>query len=435
MTTAVKKSVDDETIEATRRLDSQQVAESFGLERAARKYFACPSCRSSDAFRIKPEIDSGGFCFSCGACASDNIALAELLLDVDFRESVGAISDRFGLPSGPTDSSGPTAPAAPTDPPPDDDQPPPPDPSPTDTAPPPTDPPTADDYAQRERSAIQWESKLGAAHSLLAEVWDALELDGDGAAYLEHRGIPADGTAETCVRSVSRDQWRFILNQFDGDDLRAAGISSYFLRPDWTSGDDREPFTEALVFGYRSDLEGVSTLRFREAAPGAPVMSLCGSSLDIPNDSGLALEPHTPSGPYLSAQAVELADRHNKPVVIVEGEIDALSCVLAGYPAVGAPGAAYFWAEWVAPFAGRDVVIIGDGDRAGETLIDSVLDAAETCGAIDSEAWLSRHVKDFQFAGGDLDANDLLERGLLSNALAEAERLLAQKKTANRAPG
>jgi DNA primase len=62
---------------------------------------------------------------------------------------------------------------------------------------------------------------------------------------------------------------------------------------------------------------------------------------------------------------------------IVEGEFDTLVCAeLAGMPAVGIPGANNWKKHWQFLFEGfSEVVVIGDGDDAGEKLADRVTSA------------------------------------------------------------
>jgi DNA primase len=56
---------------------------------------------------------------------------------------------------------------------------------------------------------------------------------------------------------------------------------------------------------------------------------------------------------------------HHKPVYVCEGEIDTMTMAQAGYCAVGIPGAQSFKREWCTLFAGHQVYLAQDGDKAG----------------------------------------------------------------------
>jgi len=125
-------------------------------------------------------------------------------------------------------------------------------------------------------------------------------------------------------------------------------------------------------------------------------------------------------GMYFSDMAVSLAEKYDKPIVIVGGKENAMSVIFEGYPAVGAPWADYVCAEWMEPFAGRDTIILGNGGTMGKMLINSVFGAAEKCEAINHEKWMSQHAAGFMPNEEKLNANELLKRGLLSDALDKA---------------
>lgn len=393
--------ISDATLDQIRRINSQQVAEAFRLKRDSGKHFECPACSSSDAFRVKPEADSGGHCFSCGTNASDNIALVGEIRGLEFTDAVHAAANSFGIPVEYVDGqrrqrSSPRQQANGSD----DER--------TDETP--------ADYPQRERAAIQWESRLSAAYKLLADIWECLDLEEAGAEYLEGRGLAFDGI-DKCVRSTSRRRWRAIVEGAPDDQLRDAGIAYPFLRPDWPVDGDHPAPDHMLVFAYLDDSGDIDTLRFREADDGKSVMGLAAPDLDTPDP---ALSPHYPSGPYLSDIATEVARDCGLPMYVVEGEFDALSMWVANRPAVAAPGAGFFKATWTQSWSDLEVLIIGDGDEGGGNHLDAVLDAIEDQPRL-SARWLRRQQDDFNF-GPDLDANDLLQRGDLRAAINIAER-------------
>lgn len=60
-------------------------------------------------------------------------------------------------------------------------------------------------------------------------------------------------------------------------------------------------------------------------------------------------------------------------ICITEGELDRCTAVMAGMPAVGVDGATKWQAHWQYCFEGyEEVVVLRDGDKAGEKLADNV---------------------------------------------------------------
>jgi site-specific DNA-methyltransferase (adenine-specific) len=53
-------------------------------------------------------------------------------------------------------------------------------------------------------------------------------------------------------------------------------------------------------------------------------------------------------------------------VLICEGEIDALTAILAGQVGVGLPGWSHFKDAWIGDFRGKDVILVLDADEAGQ---------------------------------------------------------------------
>jgi len=53
-------------------------------------------------------------------------------------------------------------------------------------------------------------------------------------------------------------------------------------------------------------------------------------------------------------------------VLICEGEIDALTAIMAGFVGVGLPGWSHWKDAWTPAFRGNDVVLMMDGDNAGQ---------------------------------------------------------------------
>jgi DNA primase len=162
-----------------------------------------------------------------------------------------------------------------------------------------------------------------------------------GGDYLEGRGIPAAVAERFGVRfcpDLSR-LWKLA----DREVIKASGLSAFH------------------VFGKA----GLPALVFPYIRQGTPVFikTRCLLSKDeaerreVPrflNTGGIV--------PCLwNHDAVAAADR----VIIAEGEIDALSAIVAGYVGVGLPGWSHWKDAWTPDFAGKDVFLVMDADEAG----------------------------------------------------------------------
>jgi len=53
------------------------------------------------------------------------------------------------------------------------------------------------------------------------------------------------------------------------------------------------------------------------------------------------------------------------PILLCEGEIDALTAILAGETGVGLPGWSHWKDVWIGDFKGKDIVLVMDADDAG----------------------------------------------------------------------
>jgi DNA primase len=61
-------------------------------------------------------------------------------------------------------------------------------------------------------------------------------------------------------------------------------------------------------------------------------------------------------------------------ICVTEGELDAIACDVAGLPAVGISGATKWLSHWQYCFEGyEEVIVLADGDQAGEKLASNVL--------------------------------------------------------------
>lgn len=115
--------------------------------------------------------------------------------------------------------------------------------------------------------------------------------------------------------------------------------------------------------------------------------------------------------PYLAMHATEQLARQGGALWVVEGETDALSLWQIGEVAVASPGASVWldeWREWLKSVqAQHPIVIMGDGDEAGEGFVRRVSRGMSPSG-------VTRALWD-----ADCDANDLLVSEKLEREIKE----------------
>jgi len=387
----------DKARQDARERDPQDVARQLGLDSASKQHkYSCPFCPSSDAFHVngdKYAPDGGGRpaakCFSCGETCSDTIALLEKVDGLDYPDALERLTGRnlrdHNSPSGansPETSRDASCDGRPHD---------------VDGTPEPDG--GADSNANSPPSEAEIAERARRARQTLRDGWQRMGRDVVAPlAYLQTRGIPRDLARDAGVRPLPASYWRDLLEDIGPERAVDAGIYN-------VDGGYAHPSSSSMAFAYwhRTE-EGVEfdTLRFREPRPGAPVLSVCSNSGAIPGE----VAPTMPRSPYLAPDAVPAAIEEGEPLYIVEGEIDTLSLWGCGRYAVGAPGAHSWRDEWCEGW--RDVphiIALGDGDGAGEDLVQDVRTAAlNTLGS----RWTRRHFKGVTF---DLegDANDYLQ--------------------------
>ena len=163
-----------------------------------------------------------------------------------------------------------------------------------------------------------------------------------GEAYLSGRGIDA-AVAEKCGVRFCADL-SSIWKLADGDAIKAAGLSSFYV-----FGKANLP---VLVFPYlragRPVFLKVRSLQSKDEADRAKIPRFLNTGGAVP-----CLWNH---------DAIQDADQ----ILICEGEIDALSSIMAGHPAVGLPGWTHWKDAWIDAFSGKDVVLVMDADAAGD---------------------------------------------------------------------
>jgi len=163
-----------------------------------------------------------------------------------------------------------------------------------------------------------------------------------GGTYLEKRGIDAEVADRYGVRYCPDLSGLWALAE--KKKIREAGLSSLYI------------FQKA----------GLPVLVFPYIRQGKPVMikTRCLLSKEEADRREVPRFLNT-SGkvPFLwNHDAVREADR----VMICEGEIDALSAIMAGLVGVGLPGWSHWKDAWTLDFKGKDVILVLDADPAGQ---------------------------------------------------------------------
>ncbi|APQ41841.1 DNA primase [Mycobacterium phage Petruchio] len=152
--------------------------------------------------------------------------------------------------------------------------------------------------------------------------------------YLATRGLTAPAIAE----AVTQFRLGYVEEPLPGHEMYKGMLAIPYLR--WAP-DERWQ---------------VVSLRFRrlDAAEGKP------KYLTVPGDTGRL---------YNTLALLQPDQR----IGIAEGEIDALTASVAGFPTVGVPGAQAWKEHFREPFLGyREVLILADGDDAGMQFAETV---------------------------------------------------------------
>jgi len=295
------------------------IATGFGLRGHGRRFF-CPKCQPEGGKTPDLDVFDKGFrCYKCGL-TGDVIDLVALASGMSRGDAIRWMENRSGIhrPGRPTRTSdqrpivdsGPSVKAA--------------------------------RPVQRMPVTKQMaEAATDRCYDAFLREWCG-HLEGTaGAEYLLRRGIDPVVADDSGIRFLS-DPGPY-YRSLDPDRVKAAGLSSIYVFV--------KQRLSALVFPYLSGGRSVF-LKFRSLLSKTEA-----DQLQIPrfvNTSGVV--------PCLwNHDAIREADR----VLICEGEIDALSAICAGHPAVAVPGAKNWKDSWVADFDGKDVVLVMDADAAG----------------------------------------------------------------------
>lgn len=262
-----------------------------------------------------------------------------------------------------------------------------------------------------ENDDKQFEEARGRARQLYRAFWETGRGCFKAAGFLNRRCIDNVLAEQVGICAVDGVRLQSVFDRYPRERLAEAG----FVRADG----NLFPSTRNtyVVFSYWKDKVGgeIDTLRIRATGKGQKPLSVCGT--------GVSPSVTMPTIPYLGWIAIANARRQQKPLFVVEGELDALSIVSTGYPAVGTISCATWQAGWCRGWADlSDVVVLADGDAAGERLYPAVRKVARS---VLGDRWVSERLHDWTFrAGENLDANEALQQGELPGALKHIERNL-----------
>lgn len=273
--------------------------------------------------------------------------------------------------------------------------------------------------SEGKQMATETQVQLEPTTVLLERLVDELALTDRGAAYLKTRGIERSTAEQVGIVDTVRPKWGAWCAKVEDDDiLRASGLvvdrsdgpdlhpyyNHFLIFPYWNADDDGWTFNPE-VGGAWTETASLETVRFRSSEPS-----------DKPKMMSLTSDgPTNPEVPYLEG-SVGVAGRYRWPLFVVEGELDALSIVQSGWPAVATNSASTWRDEWCAEWVAEripQVVVIAEGDEAGRRFPEVVAGAAKrVCGT----AWAETHLSSVHVEAGR-DVNDLLMAGELYDRL------------------
>lgn len=203
-----------------------------------------------------------------------------------------------------------------------------------------------------------------------------------GEEYLKGRGIDAD-IADQCGIRYCPDP-SGLWNLADKEIIKAAGLAALYIYQL-----KKLPF---LVFPYIRGGKAVylkaRILLSKEEADGQDIQRFMNTGGRVP-----CLWNH---------DAIAGADK----VMILEGEMDALTAVQMGHVAVGLPGWSHWKNEWIPEFKGKEVILFLDSDERGQ---EGSKDIANRF--IRSGHPPPRHITLKEGEGKDLNEYFLLTRG------------------------
>ena len=206
----------------------------------------------------------------------------------------------------------------------------------------------------------------------------------------------------------------------DGEDVDLHPYYRHFLIfPYWSADPDGWVFNPDIG-GAWLQTASLETVRFRSTDPD-----------DTPKMMSLTSDgPTNPSVPYLEG-GVGVAGRYQWPLFVVEGELDALSIVDCGWPAVATNSASTWRPEWCEEWVDYripQIVVVAEGDAAGRRFPSRVAKVArDVCGP----EWTEGHFSKVVCEDGQ-DVNDLHMAGELRDKLDGVVEQLLERGDLNR---
>lgn len=193
------------------------------------------------------------------------------------------------------------------------------------------------------------ETRLSPAYKsmILDTLLQAAPLEQEGLRYLSGRGIDPDAARGMGVGFLRPETYeglyKVLVSLHGRSALRRSGLSHFFLF-------SKEGLS-FLLFPYYTGKQ-IHLIKAR-----------CLLTKEEADQRGVRRFAATEAAAFLYNQEVIPSSSY---LYLCEGEIDTLTMIQRGYPAIGVPGAGSFRAEWFALLAGKHVVLCLDNDAAGE---------------------------------------------------------------------
>lgn len=171
-------------------------------------------------------------------------------------------------------------------------------------------------------------------------------LEPEGIRYLLNRGIPIETAKKMGIGFLRpetyRDMYPTLCRLYGKETLRRIGLNNFFkfsnlglsflLFPYETKGQCR--LIKARCLLSKDEAKAMDTVRFLATQPA-----------DI----------------FYNQDIIETSAH----IYLCEGEIDTLSLIQRGYPAIGIPGVSGFRGEWLSLLIGKHLILCLDNDAAG----------------------------------------------------------------------
>lgn len=303
--------------------DPFRIATDLGLRGRGKRFF-CPGCQPAGGKTPDLSVTVQGFkCYKCGL-SGDIIDLVVLAGRMSKADAIAYLEQKTGMDrrKGPGHDKGREEIAAPG---------------------------ASWKAASADIQRLRAEISAIEAKTDKSDLYDAflqtvcIPLKGTrGAAYLEKRGIDAEVADRYGVRYCPDLSGLWTLAE--KKQIRDAGLSSLYVFQK-----ARLPF---LVFPY--------------IRRGRPVMIKARCLLPKDEADRLEVPRFLNTGGVVPSLWNHDAVQEAGQVVICEGEIDALSAIMAGFVGVGLPGWSHWKDAWTMDFKGKEVILVMDADLAGE---------------------------------------------------------------------